>query len=116
MSAFWNIENLILPAARKLAVRHTRFVCLTASFLATGGFVKLFHKIPWFLHDYSGLYFLKVPCFFPCMELFFRDFPWFPELVGPLLKGHIWLDIKGQLNLQKHFETLSDLNGSDVRN
>ena len=24
--------------ARKLAVRHTHFVCLTASFLATGGF------------------------------------------------------------------------------
>ena len=23
-----------------------RLVCLTASFLATGGFVKLFHKIP----------------------------------------------------------------------
>ena len=27
--------------------------CPTASFLATGGFVKLFHKIPWFFHDYS---------------------------------------------------------------
>ena len=26
------------PVARKLAVRHTSFVCLTASFLATGGF------------------------------------------------------------------------------
>ena len=27
-----------LPVARKLAVRHTKLVCLTASFLATGGF------------------------------------------------------------------------------
>ena len=27
-----------LPVARKLAVRHTKHVCLTASFLATGGF------------------------------------------------------------------------------
>ena len=26
------------PVARKLAVRHTSFVCLTANFLATGGF------------------------------------------------------------------------------
>ena len=26
------------PVARKLAVRHTNIVCLTASFLATGGF------------------------------------------------------------------------------
>ena len=32
--------------ARKLAVRHTSFVYLTAIFLATGGFVKIFHKIP----------------------------------------------------------------------
>ena len=29
---------------------------LTASFLATGGFVKLFHKIPWFFYDYSGFF------------------------------------------------------------
>ena len=26
------------PVARKLAVRHTKLVCLTTSFLATGGF------------------------------------------------------------------------------
>ena len=30
--------NLKPPIARKLAVRHTIFVCLTASFLAHGGF------------------------------------------------------------------------------
>ena len=30
--------------ARKLAVRHTNLVCLTASFLATGGFTKLFQN------------------------------------------------------------------------
>ena len=40
--------------ARKLAVGHTK--CPTASFLATGGFVILFHKIPWFFHDYSGFF------------------------------------------------------------
>ena len=45
----WNLKkNLIImekswnfvksPVARKLAVRHTKLVCLTASFLATGGF------------------------------------------------------------------------------
>ena len=34
-----HFENLKPPVARS-------FVQLTASFLATGGFVKLFHKIP----------------------------------------------------------------------
>ena len=29
------------PTARKLAVRHTTFMCLTATFLATGGFEVL---------------------------------------------------------------------------
>ena len=33
------------PVARKLAVRHTKLVCLTASFLATGGFkLELFQN------------------------------------------------------------------------
>ena len=44
------------PIARKLAVRHTSFVCLTASILATGGFIKLFHKFSRFFHDYSGFF------------------------------------------------------------
>ena len=36
---FVRIDNLTKPpVARKLAVRHTKLVCLTASFLATGGF------------------------------------------------------------------------------
>ena len=40
---FWN--NLVKPpVARKLAVRHTNLVCLTASFLATGGFTELFQN------------------------------------------------------------------------
>ena len=32
----WNLTKL--PVAGKLAVRHTKLVCLTASFLANGGF------------------------------------------------------------------------------
>ena len=32
------IQNLKPPVARKLAVRHAKLACLTASFLATGGF------------------------------------------------------------------------------
>ena len=33
------LNNLMKPpVARKLAERHTKLVCLTASFLATGGF------------------------------------------------------------------------------
>ena len=54
------------PVARKLAARHTKLLCLTTSFLDTGSFIKLFHKIPCFLHDYSG--FLN-SMIFPCMEL-----------------------------------------------
>ena len=51
MEKSWNLKKTTLnnhgisqnnltkpPVARKLAVRHTKFVCLTASFLATGGF------------------------------------------------------------------------------
>ena len=34
-------------------------------------------------HDYSG--FFSNFMIFPCMELFFHDFPWFPELVGTLI-------------------------------
>ena len=78
---FWNKYNLKPSVARKLAVKHTSFVCMTVSFLPSGGFVKLFHIIPWFFHDYSG--FFKFHDF--SMHGFLRNFPgfqWFPELVG----------------------------------
>ena len=61
MHAFCNNQNFKLPVARKLAVRHTKLVCLTASSLTTGGFINLFHKIPWFFHDYSV--FFQIPWF-----------------------------------------------------
>ena len=40
MEKSWNLWNNLTkpPVSRKLAVRHTNFVCLTASFLAAGGF------------------------------------------------------------------------------
>ena len=41
---------------------------LTASFLANGDLVKLFHKIPLFSHDYNSVFFNST--IFPCMELF----------------------------------------------
>ena len=56
MHAFWNNSSLKPPVARKLAVRHTIFMCLTSSFITTGSFVKLFHKFPWFFHDYTGFF------------------------------------------------------------
>ena len=62
MHAFWNNFNLKPPKARKLAVRHTSFVCLTDSFQVTGGFLKLFHKIPWFFLHFSGSF--QIPWFF----------------------------------------------------
>ena len=34
---FFEKKMMKLLVARKLAVRHTKIVCLTASFLATGG-------------------------------------------------------------------------------
>ena len=45
--------------------------CPTATFLATGGLIKLFHKIPWFFHDYSV--FFQIPWFF----LAWNFFSWF---------------------------------------
>ena len=66
-----HFENLKPPVARK----HRSFVCLTASFLATGGFVKLFHKIQLFFHDYSGFFKFHD---FSMHGTFFLDFPGFP--------------------------------------
>ena len=59
-------------------------VCLTDSFLASGSFVKLFHKIPWFS---LIIQVFLIPWFFHAWNLFFaifQVFPWFPELVGTL--------------------------------
>ena len=97
--------NLKPPVARKLAVRHTKLVCLTASFLSTGGFVKLFHKIQWFsmiiqvffkFHDFSmhGTLF----CDFP-------GFPWFPELVGTLCNRQ-YLEHKVVITLQSLYNAM----------
>ena len=88
MHAFWNDWNLKLPVARKLAVRHTSFVCLTASFLATGGFVKLFQNIPWFFHDYSGFFKFHDFSMHGTFLCGFPGFPWFPELVGTLVYAY----------------------------
>ena len=40
MEKSWNFVNNLIkpPVARKIAVRHTKLVCLTTSFLATDGF------------------------------------------------------------------------------
>ena len=50
--------------ARKLAVRHTNLVCLTASFLATCGFIKLYYKIPWLFRCF------QIPWFFHAWNFF----------------------------------------------
>ena len=60
-------------------------VCLTTSFLPIGGFVKSFHKIPWFFHEYSVF---SNSMIFPCME-FFSWFLGFPDLVGILYYIHL---------------------------
>ena len=71
-----DILNINPPVARKLAVRHISFVCLTASFLATGGFVKLFHKIPCFIHVYLGFFRFRD---FSIHGTFFLDFQIFHD-------------------------------------
>ena len=48
MHAFWKLET---TSSQKTSCRKHK--CTTASFLATGGFIKLFHKIPWYFHDYK---------------------------------------------------------------
>ena len=46
-------------------------MCLTASFLATGGFVKLFHKIQWFLATGGFVkYFTKFNDFSTIIQVF----------------------------------------------
>ena len=79
--------------------------CPIASFLAAGGFVILFHEIPWFFHDYSV--FFSNSMIFPCMELLvifqvFHDFQslWEPcveknrdlssTLSDPFFRSHFW--------------------------
>ena len=46
------IMEFCAPVARKLAVRHTKLVCLTASFLATGGYFKIHAGLPACLFQY----------------------------------------------------------------
>ena len=69
--------------ARKLAVKHTSCVCLKDSILVTGGFDKLFHKIPLFFNDYSGFFKFHD---FSMHKIFFRDCSGFPWLLPEALK------------------------------
>ena len=87
MHAFWNNSNLKPPVARKLAVRHPNFVCLTASFLTTyGDFFKLFLQNSMIFPRLFRSFFFKFNDFSMHGTVFgdFPGFPWFPELVGTL--------------------------------
>ena len=69
-----------LPVARKLAVRHTKLVCLTASFLAMGGFKFLLFQNACI--DYNHAYLNTLPFLhfaFTCMLC----------MVKMLLKGRL---------------------------
>ena len=62
------IQNFKPPLARKLAVRHASFACLTASFLATvvsSNYFTKFHDFSMIIQAFSN------SMIFPCMELFF---------------------------------------------
>ena len=78
----WKKLKLKTTSSQKTSCRTLK--CPTASFLATGGFIKLFHKIPWFSNDNQ---IFQIPWFFHAWNFFsdFPGFPWFPELVGTLL-------------------------------
>ena len=67
-------QNFKPPVARKLAVRHASFACLTASFLATGSLSNYFTK---FLDFSMIIQAFSNSMIFPFMD-FFLDFPGFP--------------------------------------
>ena len=93
----FEIIKMKLPVARKLAVGHTSFVCLTASFLATGCFVK----IPLFFHDYSGFYKFHAWNLFG----FFPGFPDFQSLWEPCIEADMrfwFFTHRQESNAQSH--------------
>ena len=67
-------NNLMkLPVAGKLAVRHTKLVCLTASFLATGGFKFLLFQNACIVYNHAYLNTLLFLHFaFTCMLFMFK--------------------------------------------
>ena len=76
-------------------------MCLTASFLASGGFVKLFHKSPWFSMIIQV--FFKNSMIFPCMELFIMIFQFFHDFQSwwePCCPHEAWV-LNYPLNTQK---------------
>ena len=48
-------QNLKPPIARKLAIRRTIFVCLTASFLPTGGYKFCLFQNAWLVYKHAYL-------------------------------------------------------------
>ena len=70
------ILNFKPPVARKLAVRHASFACLTASFLAmvvSSNYFTKFHDFSMIIQAFSN------SMIFPCMELFFLVFQVFHD-------------------------------------
>ena len=55
------------PVARKLAVRHTKLVCLTASFLATGVFSKCMHDLQACIFEYITVAAFRIYALFVTM-------------------------------------------------
>ena len=93
----------------KVAVRHTCFVCLTASYLATGGFIKLFHKILWFFHDYSGVFKFHDFSMHGTFIGDFTGFQWLSERVGTLSRMHPMASIILTILLEKYrSQTISE--------
>ena len=60
-------QQLETTSSQNISCQTHKFVCLTASFLATGGFVKLLKKVHDFTMIIQGF---SNSMIFPCMELF----------------------------------------------
>ena len=75
------IKNLKPPVGRKLAVRQTKLVCLTASFcllVVSSNYFTKFHDLSIIIQVFFKFY------DFSMHGTFFGDFPRFPELVQTL--------------------------------
>ena len=80
--------------------------CQTASFLATGGFVKLFHKIPWFFHDYTGFYKFHDFSMHGTFLVIFQFFHEFQSLWEPCIMDHTGKNNLTVMNVVGSFQTV----------
>ena len=81
-------------SSQKTSCQTLKFCMSDTSFRATGGFIKLFHYIPLFFHDYSVFFKFHD---FSMHGTFGGDFQGFTELVGTCHKSSPCHFVTGQV-------------------